>query len=87
MMLTASPRAQAATIQHLLPVILVLLKDDVPDVRLNILGNLEVVNQARACCQEWWASGVVGGVAVTPHSRRACRLLAWSCLLRVSCPR
>ena len=33
--------------QHLLPVILALLRDDVPDVRLNVLGNLDVVNQVR----------------------------------------
>ena len=37
---------KAATIEHLLPVFLALLKDDFPDVRLNIISKLE---QARQC--------------------------------------
>ena len=37
-----------ATIEHLLPVFLSLLKDDFPDVRLNIISKLEQVN-AGAC--------------------------------------
>ncbi len=37
---------KAATIEHLLPVFLALLKDDFPDVRLNIISKLE---QARRC--------------------------------------
>ena len=32
---------KAATIEHLLPVFLSLLKDDFPEVRLNIIGKLE----------------------------------------------
>ena len=32
---------KAATIEHLLPVFLALLKDDFPDVRLNIISKLE----------------------------------------------
>ncbi len=32
------------TIEHLLPLFLHLLKDDFPDVRLNIIGKLELVN-------------------------------------------
>ncbi len=34
---------KAATIEHLLPVFLALLKDDYPDVRLNIIDKLEQV--------------------------------------------
>ena len=34
---------KAATIEHLLPVFLALLKDDFPDVRLNIISKLEQV--------------------------------------------
>lgn len=33
-----------ATIEHLLPLFLHLLKDDFPDVRLNIISKLETVN-------------------------------------------
>jgi len=33
-----------ATIDHLLPLFLQLLKDDFPDVRLNIISKLELVN-------------------------------------------
>ena len=36
---------KSATIEHLLPVFLSLLKDDFPEVRLNIIGKLEQVNQ------------------------------------------
>jgi serine/threonine-protein phosphatase 2A regulatory subunit A len=36
---------KAATIEHLLPVFLALLKDDYPDVRLNIISKLEQVLQ------------------------------------------
>lgn len=32
------------TVEHLLPLFLHLLKDDFPDVRLNIIGKLELVN-------------------------------------------
>jgi hypothetical protein len=39
---------QAATTEHLLPVFLSLLKDDWPEVRLNIIGNLDQVNQVLA---------------------------------------
>ncbi len=34
---------KAATIEHLLPVFLSLLKDDFPDVRLNIIAKLDQV--------------------------------------------
>jgi hypothetical protein len=34
---------KSATIEHLLPVFLSLLKDDVPDVRLNIISKLDQV--------------------------------------------
>jgi serine/threonine-protein phosphatase 2A regulatory subunit A len=34
---------KAATIEHLLPVFLSLLKDDIPDVRLNIISKLDQV--------------------------------------------
>ncbi len=34
-----------ATIEHLLPLFLHLLKDDFPEVRLNIISKLETVNQ------------------------------------------
>jgi hypothetical protein len=35
------------TIEYLLPLFLQLLKDDFPDVRLNIISKLENVNQGR----------------------------------------
>lgn len=38
---------KAATIEHLLPVFLSLLKDDVPDVRLNIISKLDQVRFLR----------------------------------------
>ena len=38
---------KSATIEHLLPVFLSLLKDDFPDVRLNIISKLDQVNQVR----------------------------------------
>lgn len=37
-------QGKAATIEHLLPVFLALLKDDYPDVRLNIISKLEQVS-------------------------------------------
>ena len=43
MMEMAPALGKAATIEHLLPVFLSLLKDDVPDVRLNIIGKLDQV--------------------------------------------
>lgn len=33
------------TINHLLPMFLIMLKDDFPDVRLNIISKLEQVNK------------------------------------------
>jgi hypothetical protein len=36
-----------ATIEHLLPLFLHLLKDDFPEVRLNIISKLEVVNTGK----------------------------------------
>jgi serine/threonine-protein phosphatase 2A regulatory subunit A len=36
---------QEATIEQLLPIFLALLKDDFPDVRLNIISKLDQVNQ------------------------------------------
>lgn len=38
-----------ATIEHLLPVFLSLLKDDVPDVRLNIISKLDQVLPKFSC--------------------------------------
>ena len=38
---------KAATIEHLLPVFLALLKDDFPDVRLNIISKLEQARPKR----------------------------------------
>ncbi len=38
---------KSATIEHLLPVFLSLLKDDFPDVRLNIISKLDQVNQVQ----------------------------------------
>lgn len=35
---------KTSTIEHLLPLFLQLLKDDFPEVRLNIISKLEVVN-------------------------------------------
>lgn len=39
---------QDSTIEHLLPIFLSLLKDEFPDVRLNIISKLDQVNQV--CC-------------------------------------
>ena len=39
----AAALGKSATIEHLLPVFLSLLKDDVPDVRLNIISKLDQV--------------------------------------------
>lgn len=39
------PLPQAATIEHLLPVFLSLLKDEWAEARLNIIGKLDQVNQ------------------------------------------
>jgi hypothetical protein len=43
---------QDATIEQLLPIFLSLLKDEFPDVRLNIISKLDEVNQVGAivCC-------------------------------------
>jgi hypothetical protein len=38
---------QEATIEQLLPIFLSLLKDEFPDVRLNIISKLDQVNQVR----------------------------------------
>lgn len=37
-----------ATTEHLLPLFLLLLKDDFPDVRLNIISKLETVNTGKS---------------------------------------
>jgi serine/threonine-protein phosphatase 2A regulatory subunit A len=39
-----------ATIEHLLPLFLALLKDEFPDVRLNIISKLEQVNGGSLVC-------------------------------------
>lgn len=39
-----------ATIEHLLPLFLHLLKDEFPEVRLNIISKLETVNQGTSQC-------------------------------------
>lgn len=36
-----------STIEHLLPLFLQLLNDEFPDVRLNIIGKLELVNSGK----------------------------------------
>lgn len=36
------------TIQHLLPMFLLMLKDDFPDVRLHIISKLESVNKGKS---------------------------------------
>lgn len=36
------------TISHLLPMFLQMLKDEFPDVRLNIISKLELVNNGKA---------------------------------------
>ena len=51
--------AQALTIEHLLPVFLSLLKDEWPEVRLNIIAKLDQVNQVGAGC-----ASVGAGVAM-----------------------
>lgn len=35
----------SSTIEHLLPLFLQLLKDEFPDVRLNVIANLEQINK------------------------------------------
>lgn len=42
------------TIEYLLPLFLQLLKDDFPDVRLNIISKLENVNQGRKDLRNAW---------------------------------
>ena len=37
-----------ATIEHLLPLFLMLLKDDFSEVRLNLISKLEMVNQGES---------------------------------------
>jgi len=41
---------QEATIEQLLPIFLSLLKDEFPDVRLNIISKLDQVNQVVIVC-------------------------------------
>jgi hypothetical protein len=36
-----------STIEHLLPLFLQLLKDEFPDVRLNVIANLEQINKGQ----------------------------------------
>jgi serine/threonine-protein phosphatase 2A regulatory subunit A len=38
-----------ATIEHLVPIFLTLLKDSNPDVRLNVISKLDQVNQVQIC--------------------------------------
>jgi hypothetical protein len=42
---STSSSMQEATIEQLLPIFLSLLKDEFPDVRLNIISKLDQVNQ------------------------------------------
>jgi hypothetical protein len=48
---------QDATIEQLLPIFLSLLKDEFPDVRLNIISKLDQVNQVSvtSCCSSLFA--------------------------------
>lgn len=38
-----------STIAHLLPLFLIQLKDECPEVRLNIISNLDCVNEVSTC--------------------------------------
>ena len=51
-----------AAVAHLLPVVLSLLRDDVPDVRLAVISRLDTINQAR---RRWgWGCSVCGLVGL-----------------------
>ena len=41
------PDAHCSTIEHLLPLFLIQLKDECPEVRLNIISSLESVNKGK----------------------------------------
>ena len=65
---------KAATIEHLLPVFLSLLKDDVPDVRLNIIGKLDQVCLCAFLCR-YFHSGILHTHYLTIlHTSGECRL-------------
>lgn len=50
--------SQDATIEQLLPIFLSLLKDEFPDVRLNIISKLDQVNQVRLKCYKMSTGGI-----------------------------
>jgi len=57
-----------STIQHLLPIFLVLLKDEFPDVRLNIISKMDLVNNGTHClpmCLRRQSDGALTGVVQT----------------------
>jgi len=65
---------KAATIEHLLPVFLSLLKDDFPDVRLNIIAKLDQARGAparRAAAAAPRADPAAAASRATPLSREA----------------
>lgn len=45
---------EEATIEHLLPMFLQLLKDEFPDVRLHIISKLEQVNSGMSLSLRFW---------------------------------
>jgi hypothetical protein len=67
---------QDATIEHLLPIFLSLLKDEFPDVRLNIISKLDQVNQV--CYWPSYSSLCTTlGFYFFPHVQRSC-IMFWS---------
>ena len=81
-----------ATIEHLLPVFLSLLKDDVPDVRLNIISKLDqvcppaILCWTRCNCPSLLQADIWGHSITRDFVRsRSIRSLALICLDRASC--
>ncbi len=65
---------QALTIEHLLPVFLGLLKDEWPEVRLNIIAKLDQVNQVRRAFVRlavFLLFAVIGGLHCLERAARA----------------
>ena len=50
------PANSGRTISHLLPMFLQMLKDEFPDVRLNIISKLESVNNGTLCPVISWSA-------------------------------
>jgi hypothetical protein len=71
------------TIEHLVPVFLTLLKDQYPDVRLNVISKLDQVNQVRRPCCPLVAAETLPSRWVSlllVHVLCLCRSSALSCL-------